>query len=141
MMDHMSSPRLALALSVLAIVGCRRPPDAYERYLVRRVQVIRQNLVNADTIADASFRNVPYRRRVIEWDATAGRAVESEDTSPFPRLYDPGHPLADRNGLVLWTNVDWTWEQYLLVEAKRDLRAARQRSLTGGFLPAFVAHP
>ena len=45
------------------------------------------------------------------------------DPSPFKKVYDPGHPDADKNGYVLMPNVDIISEMANLISASRAYEA------------------
>ena len=47
----------------------------------------------------------------------------TDDDSPHPRVYDPGHPDADENGFVLMPNVTLPHEMVDLVTASRAYEA------------------
>jgi flagellar basal-body rod protein FlgC len=81
--------------------------EALTRYLDMlrlRFQTIAMNVANANTIADESFLNNPYRRQTVGLDSNGPRV--KADLSPLPRRYDPGHPLADASGFVRMPNVN-----------------------------------
>ncbi|URD61911.1 flagellar basal body rod protein FlgC [Sphingomonas sp. KRR8] len=86
-----------------------------------RMRIVAENLANSDSVA-ATPGGSPYRRKLVEFKPTEdGVSVSgvSSDKSPFPRIYQPGHPAADAQGYVLQPNVNG------LVEAA-DMRAAQR---------------
>jgi flagellar basal-body rod protein FlgC len=45
--------------------------------------------------------------------------IAADTTTPFERVYEPGHVDADEAGYVLYPNVDPTQELVTLMEARR----------------------
>jgi flagellar basal-body rod protein FlgC len=98
--------------------GCRRALVQYRRMLRLRLDVIAQNVLNANTTRDARGERNPYRRRLV---ADKNGSIEiTTDPSPFQKRYDPGHPDADRDGYVLYPNVDKEIERVNGLEASRE---------------------
>lgn len=101
-----------------------------------RLNVIASNIANAEVTNTPE--GGPYRRKTISfapiledlirqsepWDkAAAGVKVSSigEDSSPFPVVYRPGHPDADKEtGNLTMSNVNMTFE---MVDLMTSLRA------------------
>lgn len=86
---------------------------------LKRSEVVASNLVNMHRTGNAERE--PYRRKIAQFDevldkamgrssANAGGGAEItrvvEDQSPFPSFYQPGHPEADENGMVMGSNVE-----------------------------------
>ncbi|ONI46367.1 flagellar basal body rod protein FlgC [Candidatus Epulonipiscium fishelsonii] len=46
-----------------------------------------------------------------------------EDNSPFPVIYDPGHPDADADGYVIMPNVNSVDEMVNMISASRSYEA------------------
>jgi flagellar basal-body rod protein FlgC len=46
-----------------------------------------------------------------------------QDTSPFRKAYEPGHPDADADGYVKYPNIDMAVEQVNALEASRAYEA------------------
>lgn len=108
-----------------------------------RMDVIAQNIANANTAVTEN--GTPYRRKVVVFQQRSGDRPFSdylseaskkkffgggvrvlrivEDPSPFKRVYDPGHPNADKDGYVLMPNVDITTEMVNLISATRSYEA------------------
>lgn len=100
-----------------------------------RMEVAASNLANANTTRTAG--GGPYRRRVVFFAplmqhlaASWGGAPASdstgvvvagivEDPSPPRRVYDPGHPDADREGFVALPNVNPVIEMADLMASAR----------------------
>ena len=96
-----------------------------------RMDVIAQNIANADTTHDASGRPVPYQRKfaTLMADRTENglpgvRIGEiRSDTSAFVPKYEPGNKDADANGYVQYPNVDMAVEFTNAIEASRAYEA------------------
>ncbi|MBZ4645047.1 MAG: flagellar basal-body rod protein FlgC [Clostridia bacterium] len=108
-----------------------------------RMDLISQNISNADTTR--TEKGTPYRRKVAVFEErdgspsfsqylsesskarlnTSGVRVSRiiEDFSPFKRIYNPGHPDADRDGYVLMPNVDIMTEMVNMISATRSYEA------------------
>ncbi|MEP9359801.1 flagellar basal body rod protein FlgC [Sphingomonas sp. KR3-1] len=96
-----------------------------------RMRVIAENLANQDSVADTPGGN-PYRRRVASFSAemdrqTGGVGVKvksvEEDKSDFIKVYQPGHPAADKDGYVLKPNVNGIIETADMKAAQRSYEA------------------
>ena len=105
-----------------------------------RLDVIADNLANVNTTRTAA--GGPYRRKVavleerpngfadllgIQNTSRMGGGVRvaaiAEDTSPLPRVYNPGHPDADADGYVLMPNVNVVTEMVDMITATRAYEA------------------
>ncbi|NYT42098.1 flagellar basal body rod protein FlgC [Sphingomonas sp. R-74633] len=96
-----------------------------------RMRVIAENLANQDSVADTPGGN-PYRRRVASFSAEMDRqtggvgvkvkAIEN-DKSDFLKVYQPGHPAADKDGYVLKPNVNGLIETADMKAAQRSYEA------------------
>lgn len=107
-----------------------------------RMDIISKNIANAETTRTSA--GTPYRRQMPifkEQQATAfedvlseargqfvvGNGVEvasiKEDTSPFKRVFNPGHPDADSEGYVSMPNVEVVTEMINLISASRGYEA------------------
>jgi flagellar basal-body rod protein FlgC len=110
-----------------------------------RMDVIAENLANADTTRGPNGQ--PYRRKEVvlqeggaggSFAATlqgvqgtpasdSGGGVEAigivNDPSPMKRVYDPGHPDADKQGYVTMPNVEPVTEMVDLITASRGYEA------------------
>jgi flagellar basal-body rod protein FlgC len=104
----------------------------------QRMEVAAHNIANAHATRTPSGE--PYRRRQLVFaevlrSASGGRRPESaglggvkvvglsEDETPFPVLYDPGHPDADETGHVRMPNVQIPHEMVDLLTASRAYEA------------------
>lgn len=109
-----------------------------------RMDVIAENLANADTTRGANGR--PYRRKEVVLEQAGGQSFTEalgaassaaggqsaggvrvvgvvDDQSPPRRVYDPGHPDADKNGYVTLPNVQPVAEMVDLITATRGYEA------------------
>ncbi len=96
-----------------------------------RMRVIAENLANQDSVSDTPGGN-PYRRRVASFSAemdrsTGGLGVKvksiENDKSDFTKVYQPGHPAADKDGYVLKPNVNGLIETADMKAAQRSYEA------------------
>lgn len=104
-----------------------------------RMNVVSANLANVNTTR--SENGMPYRRKVVlmeakpvedfdfalhsQGDELYGVKVSDvlEDTTPFRRVFNPGHPHADDMGYVSFPNVDVVTEMANMMIAKRSYEA------------------
>ena len=102
-----------------------------------RLNVVSSNLANAQTTRTAD--GGPYRRmNVVLEAATVGQfettfdsairgvevaAVEEDTSTPMQAVYDPTHPDADEEGMVLMPNVNLMSEMVDMVTASRSYEA------------------
>lgn len=104
---------------------------------LQRAEIISANLTNMHDTGNAT--NEPYRRKVVTFEevfdevsgsngpearAAGVRVADvAADQSPLPQFYQPGHPDADANGMVLGSNVDLFQELVDLSITQRSLDA------------------
>lgn len=113
-----------------------------------RVQLIAANIANSETTRTAE--GGPYRRKDAAFQVVPmGKSPEGVQLSgvqtskivtsqePFVSKYDPSHPDANAEGIVLYPNVNPVEEMVNLTEASRSfeanvsvVRAARTMSLS-----------
>lgn len=108
-----------------------------------RMDVVSENLANAETTKTESGQ--PYRRKEVVFQEggaqgttfasilagatndsqTSGVKVSGivEDASPLKRIYDPGHPDADKDGYVTMPNVNTVTEMTDLISSSRSYEA------------------
>lgn len=96
-----------------------------------RLNTIASNLANADSVAGTEADTYRARKPVfaavmsnsVEVDAVAGGKVQVLDvveSSEAPRkVYEPGHPMADANGMVFYPNVNQVAEMTDMMSASR----------------------
>jgi len=105
------------------------------------MNVLSANLANANTTRTASGK--PYERRTVIYQSVAAEesfdkvldnSIDEElqkvqvadivsDGRDFRRIYDPGHPDADAQGIVLMPNISPVEEMANLVDATRSYEA------------------
>jgi flagellar basal-body rod protein FlgC len=109
----------------------------------RRIELLMSNLVNSNTTQPAGTE--PYRRRDVELTSTpprqsfgaafdeaasAVRGVEISrvilDKSEPERRYEPGHPHADKDGFVLYPNINPMLEMVNVMTTSRSYEANLQ---------------
>jgi flagellar basal-body rod protein FlgC len=105
-----------------------------------RMDVISNNIANVNTTRTAE--GGPYRRQLVVFEPREGQAsfgsilskkMEAgdgvkvvnitRDTAPFRRIYDPGHPDANREGYVDMPNVNIVSEMVDMITASRAYEA------------------
>ena len=109
-----------------------------------RLDVIAGNLANANNTSDAT--GGVYHRKMVVFeskmqDALAAGAEGSptevsiarvmDDPSPLPRIYQPGNPKADPQGMVTMPNVNPLDEMVDMMTASRSYQANLQVISTG----------
>lgn len=85
-----------------------------------RLRHVSENIANADTPG--------YRRKVMTFASAMGTGLVEPgqvrlDQTELPKIYDPGHPLADANGYYDGSNVDLVIEIADAREAQRSYEA------------------
>ena len=104
------------------------------------INVLSSNLANVNTTKTAD--GVPYTRKTVvyetvpaegfagELNAAMGESVDKvkvsdivSDMRDFKQVYDPGHPDADGNGMVLMPNINPVEEMANMVNAARSYEA------------------
>lgn len=97
-------------------------------------QKVRMNVI-ASNIANVSSTSTPeggpYRRKDVLFqtylfnEQFAGVDIPKivEDQRPFKKIYDPSHPDADKDGYVLYPNVNTIEESVNLMTASRAYEA------------------
>ncbi|MHC4870237.1 MAG: flagellar basal body rod protein FlgC [Planctomycetota bacterium] len=99
-----------------------------------RMNVVANNLANANTTHNADGEKIPYRRKRVHFKPgapgvtgsdTLGVQVEkiTEDPTEFRKVYQPGHPDADASGIVLYPNVHVPLEMVDMMTASRAYEA------------------
>jgi flagellar basal-body rod protein FlgC len=93
-----------------------------------RMDTIANNIANINTTRNAAGQPIPYRRRFVLFEP--GQATDAskpgvhvqdikQDDAPFARRFLPGHPDADKDGYVLFPNIDLATEHVNALEASR----------------------
>jgi flagellar basal-body rod protein FlgC len=101
-----------------------------------RLDIISQNIANAETTHSANGK--PYQRQVVVFESALQQAMGSDNQSQVPSLkvssiqkdprpsiqvYEPGHPDADKDGMVLMPNVNIHEEMADMISASRTFEA------------------
>ena len=99
-----------------------------------RLNVVASNLANADSATSSNGQ--PYRAREVVFAAQplnapgAGAGVDGvrvagvvEKPGPMRMVYDPGNPLADKQGYVAYPNVNPVDEMVNMISASRTYQA------------------
>ncbi len=100
----------------------------------QRLNVIADNIANLNTTRNADGQPSAFQRRFVTFaaadsgwgsDAPPGVTyqVGVDTTTPPRRVYEPGHPDADKQGYVSYPNIDMTTEFVNAVEASRAYEA------------------
>jgi len=90
-----------------------------------RLNTIASNLANADTAAaseaDAYRARKPVFAAIMENDNGARVQVLDvvESADPVRKVYEPGNPLADADGMVVYSNVNSVAEMADIMSASR----------------------
>ncbi len=92
-----------------------------------RLNTIASNLANAESVAGSEGETYRARKPVFAAvmdgaDAAGGRVqvldvVQSDE--PLRKLYEPGHPMADADGMVYYPNVNQVAEMTDMMSASR----------------------
>ncbi len=99
-----------------------------------RLNVVASNLANANSAVSSNGQ--PYRAREVVFAAQplqapgAGAGVDGvqvagvvQKPGPLKMVYDPGNPLADKNGYVAYPNVNPVDEMVNMISASRSYQA------------------
>lgn len=96
-----------------------------------RMRVAAENMANAESMPQKPGGD-PYRRKTISFKNVLDRQLGVKtvavgkidvDKSAFDKRYDPGHPMADKDGHVLMPNVKSLVEMMDIREAQRTYEA------------------
>ena len=96
-----------------------------------RMDVVAQNIANAYTTKDVN--GGPYQRQTVSFQTMLGGMSGVEkgvrvggikpDTKPGDMIYSPGHPHADKEGMLRMPNVQLAVEMVDLMGASRAYEA------------------
>jgi flagellar basal-body rod protein FlgC len=101
------------------------------RAQVGRMEVISENIANADSVSQAPGGD-PYRRKIVTFTSELDRSLDAQvvklgriesDNSDFIVRHEPGNPAADANGDVKYPNVNTLIEMTDLRDAQRSYEA------------------
>jgi flagellar basal-body rod protein FlgC len=96
-----------------------------------RMKTIAENIANANS-ASSTPGGEPYRRKIATINSKFDRDLDAEivktgrpvsDMSDFRTQYDPGNPMADKQGYVKMPNVNSLVEIMDMREAQRSYEA------------------
>lgn len=87
----------------------------------QRLKAAAENLANADS-PDYRRKQLYFHEAVDRQNGLTSVEVSSvaRDQSPLRRSYEPGHPLADADGYVTFSNVNAIVEMMDMKEAERS---------------------
>ena len=97
----------------------------------QRLKVIAQNVANAESVGTRAGQE-PYRRKTVSFKETLDKesgvplvqaAKIGVDRSNFNKRYEPTNPEADKDGFVLYPNVNTMLEMVDMREARRAYEA------------------
>jgi flagellar basal-body rod protein FlgC len=101
-----------------------------------RLDVISENIANANTSHGVDGK--PYQRQMVVFESALQQAVNSDGTVQMPpiqvariekdntppiKVYEPGNPDADANGMVSTPNINVSEEMADLISASRTYEA------------------
>ncbi|HVW64178.1 MAG TPA: flagellar basal body rod protein FlgC [Nitrosospira sp.] len=110
----------------------------------KRLNVVASNLANADSAASSNgqaykAKQVVFSTQSVGAQAAAGAPADGmngmhgsygtagvrvsaviEDQSPMRKVFEPGHPMADRDGFVTMPNVNVVEEMVNMISASRS---------------------
>ena len=94
-----------------------------------RLNTVASNLANADSVAGSEAETYRARKPVFatvmddNFDAAAGGRVQVldvvESAEPLRKVYEPGNPLANADGMVFYPNVNQVAEMTDMMSASR----------------------
>lgn len=103
----------------------------------RKMAVIASNIANAESLVTPE--GGPYRRREVNFATVMQKAMDSDSAAaevggvkvesvtvskePLQSIYDPQHPMANKDGFVLRPNINVTKEMVDMVTAQRSYEA------------------
>lgn len=97
-----------------------------------RMNVISANIANKEVLMNADGEYEPFRRRIAllaPGNPNSGNSMGVHvaeiilDDAPLISKYQPGSPFADKNGYVLYPNIDPVIESINAMEAARSYEA------------------
>src|ERR1700722_6540490 len=102
-----------------------------------RLDVISENIANANTTHGVDGK--PYQRQVVVFESALQQAMKSsdgsvqmppiqvarieKDSTPPIKVYEPGNPDADENGMISMPNINVNEEMADLISASRTFEA------------------
>ncbi|WP_459555456.1 flagellar basal body rod protein FlgC [Lacunimicrobium album] len=101
----------------------------------QRMNSIAENLANMNTTRDAEGKLSPFQRRLVTFQQQQTNAdqdgrgvgvkvqVDIDQTTPARKVFQPGHPDADKSGYVSMPNINMVTEMVNALEASRAYEA------------------
>ncbi|HEV8071220.1 MAG TPA: flagellar basal body rod protein FlgC [Planctomycetaceae bacterium] len=100
----------------------------------QRMNTIADNLANVNTTRNADGKASAFQRRFVTFAAAHMEGAPSEmdgvtyeihvdTTTPPRRVFQPGHPDADKEGYVSFPNIDYMTEFVNAMDASRAYQA------------------
>ncbi len=98
----------------------------------QRMNSIADNLANVDTTRNADGKPSPFQRRFVTFAAAEPNSsgssgvtyqINVDTTTPPRRVYQPGHPDADKQGYVNFPSIDFMTEFVNAMDASRAYQA------------------
>jgi flagellar basal-body rod protein FlgC len=110
----------------------------------KRLNVVASNLANADSAASSNGQAYKAKQVVFSTQSVGGQAAAGapadgmngthgsygtagvrvsaviEDQSPMRKVFEPGHPMADKDGFVTMPNVNVVEEMVNMISASRS---------------------
>jgi flagellar basal-body rod protein FlgC len=101
-----------------------------------RLDVISENIANANTTHGVDGK--PYQRQMVVFESALQQAMSSDGSVPMPsiqvariekdnsppvKVYDPGNPDADAQGMVATPNININEEMADMISASRSYEA------------------
>jgi flagellar basal-body rod protein FlgC len=100
----------------------------------QRMNTIADNLANVDTTRNAEGQPSPFQRRFVTFAAAESDGsgsgspgvtyqINVDTTTPPRRVFEPGHPDADKQGYVNFPSIDFMTEFVNAMDASRAYQA------------------
>jgi flagellar basal-body rod protein FlgC len=117
---------------IALIPGVRSTVSALEAERMR-MEIVSQNIANANTTRGPDGK--PYQRQQVVFENVLNNVSGNtepgvvqiskvvKDTRPLQRIYNPGHPDADKYGMVTIPNVNLQEEMVDMISASRSFEA------------------
>ena len=88
----------------------------------QRLNVVASNLSNADSVTSSTGE--PYRGRTLQANLNGASGVKVagvvHDASPMRQIFEPKHPMANKDGYVTMPNVNVVDEMVNMMSASRS---------------------
>jgi flagellar basal-body rod protein FlgC len=106
--------------------------EASMKFESERLKATSENMANQYTTGSRPGEK-PYTRKIVKgapvYNKKSGTKLMKKTGTlkskrPYKYSYQPGHPAADENGMVMYPNVDESLEKVESMEAQRNYEAA-----------------